>query len=161
MDYAGFLGTRLAASRKSRVNLSYCDHVVARNRESKSTARLFHAKARRRESWRASVPTSRLPLGFSRGAPGGTSVARPGGVSRRHTGKMPVPHSPAPVLRQQRDRCLPTVVEIHWTRCHRVVYAALIGLVVAQRWVSLQVRACAADVRRPPPCPPRPVPSGW
>jgi len=35
---------------------------VARNRESKSTARLFHAKARRREGWRASVPTSRLLL---------------------------------------------------------------------------------------------------
>ena len=33
-----------------------------RNLECKSAARLFHAKARRREGWRASVPTSRLPL---------------------------------------------------------------------------------------------------
>ena len=44
-----FLGAGLAASRGSRVNLSYCDHAVARNLESKSAARLFHAKARRRE----------------------------------------------------------------------------------------------------------------
>ena len=45
--HEGFLGQ--AASRKSRVNLSYCGHAVARNRESKSTALLFHAKARRLE----------------------------------------------------------------------------------------------------------------
>ncbi len=48
------------ASRGSLVNLSYYDHAVTRNDECKSTARLFHAKARRREAWRASVPTSRF-----------------------------------------------------------------------------------------------------
>jgi hypothetical protein len=53
-----------AASRKSQVagreSTSYCDHAVARNLESKSAARFFHAKARRHEAWRASVPTSRF-----------------------------------------------------------------------------------------------------
>ena len=53
-------GMAPVASRGSRVNLSYCDHAVARNLESKSAARFFHAKARRHEAWRASVPTSRF-----------------------------------------------------------------------------------------------------
>jgi hypothetical protein len=61
-----------------------------RNDECKSTARLFHAKARRREGWRASVPTSRLPLS---GRMGGTSVARPQ-ASRR---------LPLPALRKPDD----------------------------------------------------------
>jgi hypothetical protein len=43
------------ASRGSRVNLSYCDHAVARNLESKSAARLFHAKAEGRVSPRAAL----------------------------------------------------------------------------------------------------------
>ncbi len=59
---------------------------------SKSTARLFHAKARRHEGWRASVPTSRLPL---RGRMGGTSVARPR-ASRR---------LPLPVLSKPDGKC--------------------------------------------------------
>ena len=36
--------------------------------------------------------TRKEGLRVPRGARGGTSVARPGGVLRRHTGKLPVPH---------------------------------------------------------------------
>ena len=55
------MGAGLAASRKSRVagresTSLYCDHAVARNLESKSAARLFHAKARRREGCEVECP---------------------------------------------------------------------------------------------------------
>jgi hypothetical protein len=60
-DYADFLGLCSVFGTTERTeNTEFLGRGMAR---------LFHAKARRREDWRASLPASRLPLRFPRGAP--------------------------------------------------------------------------------------------